>query len=358
MQRCNKINFNLVHRLANGIVTALLLACLGCASEAPKPDVSHIDIDVQFTRFDSLLFTLDSNRNADTYSKIKTDHPAFTELYVHRIFGLPKSKDSLTQSRLTRIAQAPQIQALRDSIHLHYSDLGEIKEEFRSAFQFYRYYFPEFSVPDVYFCFTEFAIGTFLFETADGGDGLGLSLDMFLGSTFPYELLAQNETTFSQYLVRTFNADHMVRKALEILIEDKLTKTKDERLIDYMVDRGRTLYIIKKVVPSMPDSILFEYSSAQTEWCRESELAMWAHILDKELLYERKMKKINTMVSPAPTTMGMPPESPGRTADFLGYQIIDQYVQNTDCSLRDLLSLKDAQNVLKRSKYKGRNLNL
>ena len=356
MQRSNKINFNLVQRLANGIIAALLFACLGCSSEAPTPDVSHIEVDVEFTRFDSLLFSLDSSSSANTYSEIKTDHPAFVEIYVHRILGLPKSSDSLTQSRLTAVAQAPQIRALRDSIRLHYSDLGKVKEEFRDAFQFYKYYFPEFSVPDVYFCFTEFAIGTFLFETEAGRDGLGLSLDMFLGSTFPYELLAQNETTFSQYLVRTFNADHMVRKALEILIEDKMKKTKDERLIDYMVDRGRTLYILKRLAPSIPDSILFEYTSAQTEWCSENELAMWAHILDKELLFERRMKKINTMVSPAPTTMGMPPESPGRTADFLGYQIIDQYVRNTGCSLRDLLPLRDAQKVLKVSKYKGRNL--
>lgn len=339
-------------------MTPILFLTVGCASEDPPPEVSHIDVHPEFVRYDSLLFSMDSSDQISDFTEVRSEYPAFSELYLHRILGLPKENDSLIHNKLVEIARAPAIQSLSDSISSKYdgNDMEAITSDFRQAFQFYRYYFPDFSTPDVYFCFTEFAVGTFLFELAEGGDALGLSLDMFLGPTFPYELLAQRETSFSQYLTRTFTPEHMVRKALEVLIEDKVQGAKDERLLDYMIDRGRILYTVKHLVPTMPDSVLFEYTKEQTEWCRENELAMWAHILDKELLYERKMKLISTMISPAPTTMGMPPQSPGRTADFIGYQIIEQFVDNTDISLKELLSLTDAQEILKRSRYKGRNL--
>ena len=356
MQECYNFYQNrLSFRLGFFMIIFLLLS-VGCDSEDPAPEVSHIEVNTDFVRFDSLLFSLESSEQVSDYTHIKRDYPAFSELYLHRILGLPRQNDSLMHSKLVDIARAPAIQSLSDSISRKYDNLGAIKSDFRRAFQFYQYYFPEFSTPAVYFCFTEFAVGTFLFESAEGKDALGLSLDMFLGPTFPYGLLAQRETSFSQYLIRTFTSEHMVRKALEVLIEDKVKKSGDERLLDYMVDRGRTLYIVKQLVPSMPDSILFEYSTEQTQWCRDNELAMWAHILDKELLYERKMKLISTMITPAPTTMGMPPQSPGRTSDFIGYQIIDQFVENTDISLEELLSLTDAQEVLKRSRYKGQNI--
>lgn len=337
-------------------MTPILFLTVGCASEDPPPEVSHIDVYPEFVRYDSLLFSMNSSEQVSDFTEVRSEYPAFSELYLHRILGLPKENDSLIHSKLVEIARAPAIQSLRDSISRKYDDMESITSDFRQAFQFYRYYFPDFSTPDVYFCFTEFAVGTFLFELAEGGDALGLSLDMFLGPTFPYELLAQRETSFSKYLTRTFTPEHMVRKALEVLIEDKVQGAKDERLLDYMIDRGRTLYTVKHLVPTMPDSVLFEYTKEQTEWCRENELSMWAHILDKELLYERKMKLISTMISPAPTTMGMPPQSPGRTADFIGYQIIEQFVENTGTSLKELLTLSDAQDILKRSRYKGRNL--
>ena len=347
------------NRISRGgflLLSVLFLGLLGCRDEAPAPDVSSIAVDPLFVRFDSLLFELNSSTDAEDFESIRSRYPAFTDLYVHRILGLKEKEDSLIHKKLVDISQAPAIQALRDSVYTEFKNIRSLKTAFRQAFRYYKYYFPRFAVPDVYFCFTEFAVGAFLFEQENGEDALGLSLDMFLGESFPYRLLAPQQTSFSDYLVRTFNSAHMLRKALEVLITDKTQGRKDDRLLDFMVDRGRTLYIIKQLVPSMPDSVLFEYTTDQWEWCRDNELAMWAHVLDKELLYERKMKLINSMVAPAPTTMGMPPDSPGRTADFLGFQIIDQYVTHTGISPSDLLNLPDAQSVLKQSRYKGRNI--
>lgn len=331
------------------------LALVGCSSEDPPPDVSNIEVDPMFIRFDSLVFDFQYDHSIEDFRALQSEHPVFTSLYLHRILGLPQQADSLTYAKVVDIANATPIRALQDSINGQFKNLSGIKSDFRRAFQFYKYYFPDFSVPDVYFCFTEFAVGTFLFEKEAGQDAIGLSLDMFLGPNFPYSLLAPQKTSFSEYLVRTFTPEHMIRKSMEVLVSDKMEGRRDDRLLDYMIDRGRTLYLIKKLVPTMPDSILFEYTSDQLEWCRDNELAMWAHILDKELLYERKMRLINTLVSPAPTTMAMPPESPGRTADFLGYQLIDQYVRKTAVPISELLSYKDPQDILKQSRYKGQN---
>jgi uncharacterized protein YjaZ len=51
--------------------------------------------------------------------------------------------------------------------------------------------------------------------------------------------------------------------------------------------------------------------------------------------------------------MGMPLESPGRTANYTGYQIVAQYMELFPAiSLEELLKTTDAEKILKASKYK------
>jgi hypothetical protein len=49
----------------------------------------------------------------------------------------------------------------------------------------------------------------------------------------------------------------------------------------------------------------------------------------------------------------MPTEAPGRTGDWLGWQIIKAYVaQNPNTSMQDVLRLNNSQDILKRARYK------
>jgi hypothetical protein len=49
----------------------------------------------------------------------------------------------------------------------------------------------------------------------------------------------------------------------------------------------------------------------------------------------------------------MPPESPGNTGSWLGWQIIRTYMKkHPEVTLKDLIQLKDAQKILDDSGYR------
>jgi hypothetical protein len=49
----------------------------------------------------------------------------------------------------------------------------------------------------------------------------------------------------------------------------------------------------------------------------------------------------------------MPPEAPGRTGNYIGLQIIRQYMERfPNTSLEQLLQLKNAPKILEASKYR------
>ena len=58
-------------------------------------------------------------------------------------------------------------------------------------------------------------------------------------------------------------------------------------------------------------------------------------------------------MNPAPYSKGMPHESPGQVAVWVGWNIVNEFMQNnTDVSISELFKIKDAQYILNQSKYK------
>jgi hypothetical protein len=80
---------------------------------------------------------------------------------------------------------------------------------------------------------------------------------------------------------------------------------------------------------------------------------MWAYFIKEELLYNSEWAKIRKYVDYSPNSPGMPPQAPGRTANWLGWQMVKAYMrQFPDTSLEDMLQIADAQNLLDAAKYK------
>lgn len=331
------------------------MSLVACSDEKQAPNVSHIDPSFEWVRFDQELMQLDTASFAPELSALINKYPSFSKLYFERILDIPLDSSLQLQSLL----QSEALQALNDSIQLRFSDMKDIKGQFSEAFQYYQYYFPEEKAPNVYTACTEFSVGAFLFTDSLARDSLkdalGISLEFFLGKGFPYLRLGQaGQSTFSAYMTRTFNRDHLVRKGIQVLVEDQFQPLRDNRLIDYMIQNGAQLVILDHLLPQIADTVLFEFTPAQLEWCQNNELQIWAHLIDRDLLYSRRMADIATLIRPAPSSAGMPAESPGQTANYIGYKIVKSFMEETGAEVKDLVQLRDAQEVLTRSKYKAR----
>ena len=51
----------------------------------------------------------------------------------------------------------------------------------------------------------------------------------------------------------------------------------------------------------------------------------------------------------------MPAGAPGRTANYMGWQIVKKYMnRNPETTMQDLIAYTDAQKLLEESKYKPR----
>ncbi len=339
-------------------MTILAFFLAGCKSDTDSslPDISGLDADIEIVRFEQLLFP-DTNITAAEIEALAGEHPAFSDIYFQYVF--PGADDFVEEDPELRIQNIqatirhPRTQWLFDTVQQIYPDLSEVEAELEEAFRYAKYYFPEKETPRIYTTISDFGYFPFVYAEDSLRDGIGISLEMFLGSDFPYMSYTGLNNAFSDYLIRSYNKEHIARRTLEVWIDDLAGAPSGNRLLDLMIHNGKKLYILESLMPQASDTIIMDYPAVKMDWVTSNEKQIWYHFTTNDMLYETSMRKLQKHLGPSPGSPGMPPEAPGNTASWLGWQIVKAYMKNNPTvTLKELLANKDAQKILDDSGYR------
>ncbi len=320
-----------------------------CTSNKGKniPNVSHIKVSANIERLEQEIFALDTTNVKQGLDKIMKDHPEFMNIYINVILRDLTAPGKTPEQLVKSFISNQQIRSLYDTCLIVHKDIPGLEKDFEEAFRFYKHYFPDRLTPKLVSYISEFGLGTFAY-----GDSLiAIGWDFYLGPSFPYDV-----NYFPRYIQKGMTKDYIVAKSMEALVNNEVGDPKGTRLVDHMIHNGKILYLVDKLVPRTPDSIKLVYTQDQVNWCKKNELQMWSHLLGEDLLYSSKMRDFQKLISPSPSSAPqMPPESPGRVANWIGWQIVDRYMErNPEETLQDLIAETDAQYILDKSKYKPR----
>jgi len=333
----------------------LAISMIACTSDnkVEAPDVSDVQLNYEVARFEQMLLSMDTTKVIEELERIELQYPAFSEIFFMQVLPL---KDVDSQETfyigIRDFIKNPYIQSVLKKINDKYGDFSESTKELDLAFKYYQHYFPQWEAPNVYTFISDFGYQAFMFDDR-GKDGIGIGLDLFLAPEFDYKSLDPTNAAFSDYLTRSFTKEHITKRVMEQLLDDKMGVVKGNKLIDHMVHNGKKLYLLDLFLPAKHDTIVHEYSEKQLKWCEQNEINIWAYFLDKKMLYSTDPQMANRYTRPAPTSRNLPADSPGRTGNFLGLKIVNAYVKNNPTeNIIDMLSLTDGTEFLKKSNYK------
>ena len=336
-----------MNRLVIIFSIAVLLFIGGCTSD-PRPDVSHIEVDIDIPRFEKAVFSLDTNTIVVSIDKVYDAYPEVSDLYFEKVMNFMKRDRSgqLDYEFIKKFVTNEALLGLMDTVETHYPDLSEIEQELEEAFRYHTYYFPESKTPKIVSWISEFGPAVSSLDSSV----IGISLDMYLGADYVY----YPSLEFPRYMYRNFTSEYIpinVMKSVWQYASD--WDEKNKRLIDHMVERGKELYYLEKVLPDTEKHKLLGYSKEEYQWCKDNAVQMWEFFIEKELLYSDNPRDFMKYVKEGPTSSGMPNESPGNTASWLGWQIVKAFVgKSDDMTLKNLKDVSDGQKVLVKSKYK------
>jgi uncharacterized protein YjaZ len=180
-------------------------------------------------------------------------------------------------------------------------------------------------------------------------DNIIIGLDLYLGgNTNVYTM-----SGFPKYKSKWLTPEALVPDVMSELCMSMIPKSDPaSSLLNQMVDEGKRLFFIQSMMPNIEDSLLLHYSKSQMEWCYENEARLWSLMVENQFVFKNDVQVLKKFMDDGPFTSVLSTEAPARLGHFLGWRIVSKYASRTGSNISEILMEKNAQQILKVSKYK------
>jgi hypothetical protein len=332
------------------LVTVLLLAVLlSCNSGEKEPDVSDIAVALTTQRFDEDLFRLDSVNFLLQLDQLQAKYPGFGENYIYTVLGAdPRWPSDTVAAYVWGFVNS--YRAVFDSSQLRFKDFTPYEKEIKKGLQYLKYYFPAYNLPKRLITFIGPLNGI---GVASAEDMLCVGLHLHLGKDFSLYKSALVRETYPDYVSRRFDPDYIVVDCLKLLVQDLYPeKQEDKPLVQQMVEKGKRLFILSKLLPVAEEYKLIGYSKQQMQAVYEHEAAVWNLFVQNNFLQTIDNNIIKNYIGESPKTQELGEASPGNIGSFAGWQIVKKFMKkNPKMSLQQLMNT-DAETIFQQAKYK------
>lgn len=305
------------------------------------PPVEGVTTDFSFIRLEDSIASISSREALVAFF---TRHPVIRD-YLFARKNYPD--DSVFVKTLYARFSNPGFDSLLMETHRIFGDGAALRAQFEEAFNNIKYYYPDFTPPTV-----KTVISGLESDLVVTDSLIIVGLDYYLGESGKYR------PRLYDYLLTRYDPEDIVPSCLLIYgIGDRYNKTSldDRTVLADMVAYGKSFYFAKHMLPCVSDSVFIWYSQQEIHGAEVNQDLVWARFVEDEILYEKSHLVKQRYLGERPHTLEVGEKCPGRIAQWVGWQIVRQYMEkHTDETLPQLMALPDAQQLFKESGYRPR----
>lgn len=320
-----------------------------CNSGDKTPDVSDIHIELQTKRFDRDLFTLDTTNYTASLNKLLLTYPGFGGNFLSTILNAdPSWPADSTAEYVYGFTTA--YKRLYDTAQIVFKDFSPYEKEIRQGLQFVKHYFPKYKVPG--------KIITYIGPIDGYGDILSedaiiVGLHHHLGKNYSLYGTQIVQETYPAYISNRFEPGYIAVNAMKNIIADLYPEKPDDRpMVQQMVEKGKRLYVLSRLLPKTEEYKLIGYTAEQMKAVYEHEAAVWDLFVQNNFLQMIDNNIIKNYIGEGPKTQELGEGAPGNIGSFAGWQIVKKFMsRNNDYSLQKLMTT-DPEIIFQQAKYK------
>ncbi len=335
--------------MSKNIFFALLAVSFFCSCQ-PKDrfsiDTSVNRTSVKIHRFDSCLISLDTLDMTNSVKNLYDRYPDFLKSFINNIDTVSPVDTISVARNLKNFILFPQVKELNRKVMDVFKNVSDTEKEISDAYTYLAYYFPNLPKPEVYF----FVSGlNRQLITDDRMKFIGIGSDYYLGSD--YQLY---KSAVYDYQLQNMNPQNLAVDLVSALLFNYFRfDSKDNRLLDNMLHRGKVMYLLSVFMPGRTEQEIIGYTSEQWNWAEEYESDIWKIIVSQKHLFSSDYPLIRQYLNDAPFTSRISQESPGRLGTWVGMRIVKSYMnRNKDVTLQQLMQLNEYQTLLEESGYR------
>ena len=311
------------------LILCCVLGLIGCSSrDEREKEIAALDVDLQVKRFDLAFASAD-----------RKDLPVLKEKFSY-LFA-PEYTDSVWYSKMEDSLQ----QELFSEVSGKFSGFDSQTQSLTSLFKHLKFYFPGLTVPKVITVTNDVDYRNRVIYV----DSLLLiGLDNYLGADHRFYEGIQ------QYIKKDFEPERIVVDVAEEVSRRLVPLPGNRTFIAKMIYHGKRLYLMQQLIPEQPGEALMAYTEQEYAWVRANESEIWRYFVDRDLLFSTDSKLEQRFLAPAPFSkfyLELDSESPGRVGQYMGWRIVQAYMENNEVSLQQMLE-KPAEEIFNDSRFK------
>lgn len=313
----------------------LMVALVACKKEA-KPEQLKIE------RFDTELYQILKNPGSTSAEvKFLKKYHDFLPLYLSGILHAPQAGRMQTMVALHSFFSDSTLMKVYADEQCRFKDLSAIEKTLGEAVGRYKELFPKSPLPKF-----RMHLSGLSQSVITVGDCVSIAGDKYLGKDYPLY-----KGYFYDYQLADMQSDRIVVDALKAYLFGKFPLTNQQNLLDLMVYQGKIHYLLSLLLRDAKPEQLFGYSSRQWEWLTKSEKVAWLYMADNQHLYSTDPVLEAKYTGEAPFTPFFGEASPAKVGVWMGYRIVESYMEKQDIPVSDLFQQTDGKTILQESGY-------
>lgn len=327
------------------LLICIILAGLGCKEKKQIPDVSRIPVALTTERFEKDFFGIDTLHVDAALQSLNKTHPGFTQDFLFNILGT--SPDSAVNDVPSFIRS---YKSMAERAEQQFNNFQDIAAQVKHGLQFVHYYFPSYKLPVKLITF----IGPInSYGNIITANALAVGLQLYMGKDYPMYLSEEGQQLYPLFISRRFEPAYIPVNCMKNIIDDMYpNNSQGKPLVEQMVESGKRIYVLDKLLPEAPDSIKTGYTQQQLNGCYESEVNIWSFFVQNDLLYNTDPNMTRDYLTDGPNTQALGKDSPGNIGQFVGWQMVAKWMQkNKEFSLEALMKTP-AKQIFEEAKYK------
>ncbi len=330
----------------SGFVFLLLIFVIGaCKNKKLYPDVSNVQVDYKVVDFYKQLNQLDTLNIKEAVKPMYQMYPDFMKTYAQRIIRVGDTTGIDYVQRLNAFINYPPNKDIIDTAKFIFGDFSVFESELEQGFKHYKYYFPDFKVPDVYLMISGFSN-----SIAVDSSWVGVSIEKYLGSDCKFYDFLQIQKYLRKGMTKEKMSSDIVRA---IAMTNYPMHSSHDDIINHMIYKGKLRYFVHRMFPDLQDSLLFDYSDYEMRWCKDNEENMWSSMVEWKQVFSDDRMLIQKYTGDAPFTAPFGNNSAPRAGEFLGYKIVEAYMdEHEEITLDMLMKEQDGRKILAASNYR------
>jgi len=311
---------------------SVILVAVGCNRNPLDVDASNVKLKIGFINMDSILFHSNSADLITAHKEFKKSMPEIYDYALGYCLHIGDVDDTTFVNSMQLFYADPYIARLEKRIQEKFPSLENQKNEIKSGFKHLKFHIPSGKIPEqVVFMNSFFASNAFSTEKQ-----IGIGLERYLGKqTDVIQELPPDQ--FYEWIRDGMDAEFLTRDALCSWIMTHYVDEVDGNLTENIIRWGKILYLTQAAFPDASAAWIMRYSEEKYQWAMDNEYEIWKYLADQKMLFKIDDRNKMNLLNEGPYTVGLPENGPDRLGQFIGFRMLQKYMEIKKVSVEQLI---------------------